>query len=281
MQISKNQDYSIQVPKATNDEVGQLADSFNILLQKIQQQTVELIEKNKKIFQNNKELAVVNSELQQFVYVASHDFQEPLRTIINFVELLNKSLDQNHNEDVAVYLKYIEDATTKMQRLIHELLDFSRIGKETPLEKVDCNKVLEDVKNLLGLKIKESKAIIHHTQLPIIKASEVEMRQLFMNLITNAIKYQKKDNIPKIEISSQEQQHEFLFTVADNGIGIEAPYLERVFIIFQRLHKASEYPGTGIGLAACKKIVEKYNGKIWVDSKKGEGSSFHFTIINN
>ncbi|MBK7959048.1 MAG: PAS domain S-box protein [Bacteroidetes bacterium] len=258
--------------------------------EKLKQINAELMEasrdiKERKITEaelvkKSQELAAVNKELEQFVYVASHDLQEPLRTISNFVGLLNKQ-ETNRSEDENNYLKFISKASSKMQHLIKDLLDFSRIGKKIRIETLDCNLLIKEVIDELSASIQESHAKISISPMPIIKANEIELKNLFQNLISNAIKFQKKNDQPSIVVNCIENENDYLFSVKDNGIGIDKQFNNRIFIIFQRLHNDSEYLGTGIGLATCKKIVLQHNGKIWVESKLGEGSTFFFTISKN
>jgi PAS domain S-box-containing protein len=228
--------------------------------------------------QKSEELMHANKELEQFVYVASHDLQEPLRTISNFAGLFEQDYSDKLDEDTNQYLSFIVKAAARMQNLIKDLLDFSRIGRKITFVNVDCNKILLEIIAEMGSSITESSAKINYSNLPILKGNETELKQLFQNLISNAIKFRKKDVSPVIDISSQEKETEYLFAIKDNGIGFEEEYKDKIFIIFQRLHNAEEYPGTGIGLATCKKIVTQHNGRIWVESKLGEGSTFYFTI---
>ena len=226
----------------------------------------------------NKDLQVANKELEQFAYVASHDLQEPLRTISIFVGLIEEKYSGKTDEDTELYLKQIVNAASKMQNLIKDLLDFSQIGRNISFAATDCNNILKEVIANLGATIKESKAKITSTVLPVVIGNEIELRQLFQNLISNAIKFHKKNSNPEIEITCVEKDTEYLFAFKDNGIGLEEQYKDRIFIIFQRLHTSTEYAGTGIGLATCKKIVALHNGKIWMESKLGHGSIFYFTI---
>ena len=226
----------------------------------------------------NKDLQVANKELEQFAYVASHDLQEPLRTISIFVGLIEEKYSGKTDEDTELYLKQIVNAASKMQNLIKDLLDFSQIGRNISFAATDCNNILKEVIANLGATIKESKAKITTTVLPVVIGNEIELRQLFQNLISNAIKFHKKNSKPEIEITFVEKDTEYLFAFKDNGIGLEEQYKDRIFIIFQRLHTSTEYAGTGIGLATCKKIVALHNGKIWMESKLGHGSIFYFTI---
>ena len=226
----------------------------------------------------NNDLSSANKELEQFAYVASHDLQEPLRTISIFVGLIEEKYSGKTDEDTELYLKQIVNAASKMQNLIKDLLDFSQIGRNISFAATDCNNILKEVIANLGATIKESKAKITTTVLPVVIGNEIELRQLFQNLISNAIKFHKKNSNPEIEITCVEKDTEYLFAFKDNGIGLEEQYKDRIFIIFQRLHTSTEYAGTGIGLATCKKIVALHNGKIWMESKLGHGSIFYFTI---
>ena len=228
--------------------------------------------------QISEELARSNQDLEQFAYVASHDLQEPLRTIDNFVGLLDKKYSKQTDKETTQYFKFIVNATSKMQNLIKDLLEFSRVGKNMLFTIVDCNKVLQEVIADLDISIKESNAKIITATLPVLQGNETELKRLFQNLISNAIKFHKKNVFPEISITVEEKEKEYLFAIKDNGIGIEEKYMNKLFIIFQRLHSAEEYPGTGIGLATCKKIVTMHGGKIWLESKVGEGSTFYFTL---
>jgi len=224
------------------------------------------------------ELEMKNKELEQFAYVASHDLQEPLRTVSNYIGLLKEKYSGTGDEDTDRHLAFITNATSKMQSLIKDLLELSRIGRNAVHVLVDCNEVLKSVLAENELFIKENNAEITTTDLPVVLGNEMELKQLFQNLIGNAIKFRKKDVAPKISVTVHERATEYLFAIKDNGIGIDEKYTEKIFIIFQRLHNVTEYPGTGIGLATCNKIVMLHNGKIWVESKLGEGSTFYFTI---
>jgi PAS domain S-box-containing protein len=219
-----------------------------------------------------------NIELEQFAYVASHDLQEPLRTVSGFVELLKHHYKDQADENVNKYINYITDASNRMRRLVQDLLDYSRLGRERILEQIDCNKVVQDVLCDLTMAIQESHAVIHTGPLPVISGYTTEMKQLFQNLLSNSLKFRKPGEPPVITIAVTPKEEHWHFSITDNGIGIEEKYWERIFVIFQRLHTKNEYDGTGIGLAHCKKITELHNGKIWVDSVPGKGSTFYFTI---
>jgi light-regulated signal transduction histidine kinase (bacteriophytochrome) len=194
------------------------------------------------------------------------------------VELLKRHYKDQADEDVTKYINYITDASDRMRRLVQDLLDYSRLGRERILEPIDCNQVVQDVLSDLTMAVQESSAVINIELLPVVSGYSTEMKQLFQNLISNSLKFRKPGEPPVISISAKPKEEQWQFKITDNGIGIEEKYWERIFIIFQRLHTKNEYDGTGIGLAHCKKITELHNGKIWVDSVPGEGSTFYFTI---
>jgi signal transduction histidine kinase len=223
-------------------------------------------------------LVSTNAELEQFAYVASHDLQEPLRTISNYVELLDESYAGKKDKDTEQYFKFITTATSRMQTLIKDLMEFSRTGKEPVFTDVDCNKIIKEVITDLDAAIKGSNAKITISQLPVVKGVDVELRRLFQNLISNSLKFRKSNVPPEIDISVKETDTEYLFSVKDNGIGIEEKLIPKLFVIFQRLNPGNVYPGNGIGLVTAKKIVNLHNGKMWVESKFGEGTVFYFTI---
>jgi signal transduction histidine kinase len=226
----------------------------------------------------NKDLTLANHELEQFAYAASHDLQEPLRTTYNFINLLEKKYLNHADKESIEYITLIKNATLRMQDLIKDLLDFSKVGRNITFEAVDCNIVLKEVLAEMNSTIKENNAKISSAVLPVLNGNKMELKRLFQNLLSNGIKFQKKDVLPEIQISVTETNDDFVFAFKDNGIGIEEKYAEKIFVIFQRLHNVEEYPGTGIGLAICKKIVVMHGGKIWVESEPGRGSIFYFTI---
>jgi PAS domain S-box-containing protein len=230
--------------------------------------------------QNQKQdLARSNAELQQFAYVASHDLQEPLRMITSYLELLERRYKGQLDERADKFIAYAVDGATRMQTLINDLLSYSRVGTgEQNRKAVDCEKIVQNVLSNLHLSIVQSHAAITHDSLPKVNGDPSQLTQLFQNLISNAIKFHREEEAPQIHIGVDGTNGKWLFSVQDNGIGMEAQYLERIFIIFQRLHSKTEYPGTGIGLAVCKKIVERHGGNLRVESQPDHGSTFYFTL---
>ncbi len=219
-----------------------------------------------------------NAELEQFAYVASHDLQEPLRMVASFTQLLQRRYKDKLDNDANDFINYAADGAIRMQGLINDLLLYSRVGtRGKPFKATDMNVILESVKIDLSTLITESNAEVTCDPLPVIIADDSQMTQLFQNLISNAIKFNTSE-IPMVHITGEVKENSWEFSVKDNGIGIDSQYFDRIFIIFQRLHKKDEYGGTGIGLAVCKKIVQRHGGKIWVESEKDKGSTFYFSI---
>jgi signal transduction histidine kinase len=237
-----------------------------------------LRQSEKNLALNTQELERKNKELEQFVYIASHDLQEPLRTTASFVELLQQQYHGQIDGIADKYLTYIVQSTDRMKILINDLLDYSRIGNRKKLQAVDCNIVLGEVVDDLNKTIRDEKAEIHIESLPVIRGYKTEIKQLFQNLVVNAIKFRKKDVKPQIHISARLNKDHWTFSVSDNGIGIAEDHKDRIFVIFQRLHTRAEYEGSGIGLAHCKKIVGLHGGKIWTESIPGNGATFLFNI---
>jgi signal transduction histidine kinase len=239
----------------------------------------EEIEKAEKALQKqSEELARSNRELEQFAYIASHDLQEPLRMVSSFCQKLESRYKDKLDQDANEYIHFAVDGAKRMQLLIDALLSYARVGKkEVTIQEVDLNKVLLTILHDLDAVIKQNDATIKVGELPVVMANQIQMSQLFQNFMTNALKF-KGERKPVVEISSRKEKEGWEFVVSDNGIGIDEKHFPKMFAIFHRLHERGNYPGTGIGLALCKKIVENFNGKIWVTSKVGEGTSFHFTL---
>ncbi|MEH1947703.1 MAG: GAF domain-containing protein [Nostoc sp.] len=267
------------------DLLQQLANQIGIALSQAQ-----LLEKET---QQSQELSRSNAELEQFAYVASHDLQEPLRMVTSYLQLLERRYKNQLDANADQFITYAVDGARRMQTLINDLLNYSRVStRGQPFVPVDCSVVLEQVLANLQVAIADRKAVVTYDTLPQVMADATQLTQVFQNLIANAIKFCDRQQ-PLIHVGVRKgdadildgknlnftrSEDEWLFSVRDNGIGLESQYTERIFIIFQRLHGRDKYSGTGIGLAICKKIIERHGGRIWVESKLGQGSTFYFTI---
>jgi light-regulated signal transduction histidine kinase (bacteriophytochrome) len=228
--------------------------------------------------QAQEELARSNQELEQFAYVASHDLQEPLRMVATYTQLLAERYRGKLDESAEKYMHYAVDGALRMQVLIQDLLAFSRVGRPgTDCKLTDCNAVMQAVLQNLQTAIQESGARIECGSLPTVMADGSQLLQILQNLVANAIKFRGALPIV-IRVAAERQEREWRFAVSDNGIGIAPEHAEQIFVIFRRLHTRDEYPGSGIGLAICKKIVEQHGGRIWVESCPGQGSAFKFTL---
>ena len=224
------------------------------------------------------ELARSNAELEQFAYIASHDLQEPLRMVSSYVQLLERRYKGKLDQDADKFIGFASEGAVRMQRLINDLLAYSRVGtRGKSFGAVNLEAVLTQAMDNLHLAIKERNATITHDPLPMAYGDSSQLTQVFQNLIDNAIKF-CSDKLPRVHISARLEGSECLCWIKDNGIGIAPEYLNRLFLLFQRLHTRKEYPGTGLGLAICKRIVERHGGQIWVESTPGEGSTFYFRI---
>ena len=235
-------------------------------------------ERTRQLEERAHELERSNAELEQFAYVASHDLQEPLRTISSYTELLAEEYGTHLDGEAHEYMDFIVDGATRMQQLIKDLLAFSRVGtRGKEFAPMSCNTIIQKVLGNLKLAIEECHGVITYDDLPEIVADKSQIQQLFQNLISNALKFRSEET-PRIHISAILKEHEWEFCVRDNGIGIDPEYFEQIFEIFQRLHSRRHYDGTGIGLAICRKIVERHGGHMWIDSTPGNGASFYFTL---
>jgi len=236
-------------------------------------------ERTAQLEEANAALARSNAELEQFAYVASHDLQEPLRMVGSFAQLLAKRYRGQLDADADDFIGYVVEGAVRMQQLVNDLLTYSRVGR-TDKERmpVDCSAVFASACANLATAIEEAGAAVTADRLPTVRGEQSQLLQLFQNLIGNALKFRKDDRPPRVHVGARRQGEEWLLWVQDNGIGIEAQYAERIFLVFQRLHHRREYPGTGIGLAICKKVVEHHGGRIWVEAEPGRGSTFFFTL---
>ena len=238
----------------------------------------DMIGAQRRVEDYSRQLARSNAELQQFAYVASHDLREPLRMITSFLSLLAKKYGDDLDPKAKEYVSYAIDGAERMRQLIDDLLTYSRVEtRGRAFTPIDMNEVVQEVMRELRLLMTEANAELLLEPLPMVMADRTQMKQLLLNIISNAVKF-RGDRSPKIEISARPLDNDWLFSVKDNGIGIDPRYMDRLFQMFQRLHTRDEYPGTGIGLAIAKKIVERHGGRIWVDSELGRGSTFHFTL---
>ncbi len=272
-----NQKLEARVEDRTRDlkEARQAAEKN---LQDLQQEMIHRQRAQQDLALKARDLQRSNQDLQQFAYVASHDLQEPLRMVASYLQLLEQRYDDKLDDDAHEFIGYAVDGAARMKTLINDLLDFSRVGtRESPFELTDLNAVLGKARANLRLRIEEAGAIVVSDELPTLPADPPQMVQLFQNLIDNAIKFRAQEP-PRVRISAVEQADEWIISVSDNGIGIDPQYFERIFIIFQRLHTRQAYPGTGIGLAITRRIVERHNGRIWVTSEPGQGAAFHVAL---
>lgn len=257
---------------AMYDSLGKLKGYSQVLKDNTSRKMTEYALKEK-----SEELVRSNAELEQFAYVASHDLQEPLRMVTSYVQLLAKRYKGKLDQDADEFIAYAVDGSNRMRTLINSLLEYSRVNREKPFEMIDLNIVLNEIKQNLNSQIEESNVVIKNSELPTVYGDRVLISQLFQNLISNGIKF-KGERSPEITITCKKLDDEYLFSIKDNGIGIQKEYTDKIFVIFQRLHSKEKYPGTGIGLAICKKIVERHGGRIWVESEPDVGSTFYFTI---
>lgn len=231
-----------------------------------------------RMIQLNHELERSNAELEQFAYVASHDLQEPLRMVSSYMQLLEKRYAGQLNDDAREFIGFAVDGSRRMQLMIADLLLLSRVSsKANPFSRVDSGKTLELALENLALAISESGALVTYDTLPVVRGDAIQLTQLFQNLVGNAIKF-RRDEAPRIHVVAERKAAEWVLSVRDNGIGFEEAYADKIFLIFQRIHGRNEYEGSGLGLALCKKIVERHGGHIWAESEPGRGSIFYFTI---
>jgi light-regulated signal transduction histidine kinase (bacteriophytochrome) len=252
--------------------------AFRAQNEQLQQEIEERKRAEDMLAQHTRELAHSNAELQRFAYVVSHDLQEPLRMVSSYLQLLSQRYKGKLDADADDFIGYAVDGAERMRKLINDLLTYSRVsthGKD--FEPTDCCVVLKKTLANLQVAVEESNAVVTYDPLPTVMGDEVQLVQLLQNLIGNAVKFHGEE-LPHVHISAEKKEKEWVFFVRDNGIGVEPEYVERIFGMFQRLHSREKYPGTGMGLAICRKIVERHGGHIWVESEPGNGSTFRFTL---
>ena len=278
-----NRWYDVYAFKIGDPESREVAILFNDITKrkKVENELKEYQDTlEEKVEKRTEQLEKSNAELEQFAYVSSHDLQEPIRMVTSFTQLLQRRYEGQLDADADDYIGFIVEGALRMKYLIDDLLEFSRVSSRVrEFGNVDLEKVLDVVLYNLSVSIKENDAVITHDSLPNVITDESQMRQVFQNLIANAIKFHGSKQ-PKIHITAQKDNKEWRFAVIDNGIGIDPVYQKQIFEVFKRLHTRAEYPGSGIGLSVAQKIVRRHEGNIWVESKLGKGSTFYFTIPN-
>jgi PAS domain S-box-containing protein len=272
--------------------MGQLKKAYDELEHRVNERTGDLSKANlnlqneidmrqeveQRLMKTLGDLARSNKELEEFAYIVSHDLQEPLRKVASYTDLLMQRYKDNIGPDADKFIHYIVDGTLRMQQLINDLLAYSRVGRAPQeVDPVYFKDALWEALNNLETSIRESHAEITNDAMPTLPANYAQIVQLFQNLIGNAIKF-RRDQPPQIHVAATQNGNEWVFSVADNGIGIDPQYADRIFVVFQRLHTREEYPGTGIGLAICKKVVERHGGRMWVESQVGKGTTFFFSL---
>jgi signal transduction histidine kinase len=277
--ISKG-NYKLNIVNKTNDEIGQLSDSFNLMASEVSKKQEELLKSNQYIKQQAHELLTrYNSDLEQFAYVTTHDLIEPLRMITSYTQLLQRRYSGNLDGDAKEFMNYINEGVQRMHKIINDLFEYSHIRtNESDFQEVDSKDVLNEALKKLEHEIAENKALIEFACALKIRAVKSNLVQVFQNLIANAIKFKSPKRPIQIKIKCETREHDWLFSVQDNGIGFDPKYSEKVFEIFKRLNKRDQYAGSGMGLAICKNIVERHGGRIWVTPILDEGATFYFTI---
>ncbi len=269
-------DFSIRVEKKSDDEVGELTDSFNDMIDKLKLSRFSLQQKKLQIEQQAKELKTSNADLENYAVMASHDLKEPIRMISSYIQLLDKRYATQLDDQAQSYIDFALDGSNRMRQIIEDLLTYSRIGKKKNLKKtsIDLNIALLKVQKNLDKTIQEKKASIKMEQLPSITGIPSQIISLFQNLVSNALKYVAPNTTPKVHIYAEQKGNYYYITVKDNGIGIPQERFQEVFAIFKRLHSREEYEGTGIGLAICQKVLDFHEGDLLLDSEEGKGSAF-------
>ncbi|MDJ0577566.1 MAG: ATP-binding protein [Xenococcaceae cyanobacterium MO_234.B1] len=252
-----------------NEGLNQEITQFQLLEHKIRSSNAQLEQK----------ISERTAELEQFAYIVSHDLLEPLRSISGFSYLLQEEYQSQLNQEAREYLDFINDGAARMKQLIEDLLAFSRVGSQNlVLTPIDCEQIIREVISNLQAAITENQVKIHWDNLPKVIGDRTLLIQLWQNLISNAIKFRNSESVTQIYIAATQKSHELVFSIRDNGIGIDPQYTEDIFAVFRRLHTRQQYPGTGIGLAICRRIAELHGGKIWVKSSLGKGSTFYVSL---
>jgi signal transduction histidine kinase len=287
--IIKNGNLKYVINLLEKDEMQDLAENFNNMTKNLltvmaNRNDLENEVKKRKLAENELNQTLLNlersnKELEQFAYVASHDLQEPLRMVSSYTQLLAKRYKDKLDKDADDFINFAVEGAVRMQGLINSLFEYSRVTtKGAPFTKIECNKLLNDILKYMENIIKENKAEIIFTDLPTIFGDEIQIFRIFQNLIQNAVKFKNDDDIPRIYISAKKENDNYIFSIKDNGIGIDKEYFDMIFVIFKRLHSRDKYQGSGMGLSITKRIIERHGGTIWLESEPGIGTVFYFTI---
>jgi signal transduction histidine kinase len=275
--------YALGTLCVIDNKFKDLSEEQKNALKSLANQVVHLLDlrkKNELLVMSQNALASFAREMEAFAYAASHDLKEPLRMVKSFIQLLEKKYASGLDDTARKYIQFAADGTHRMETLIHDLLEYSRAGRiNTDTAETDLNEIIDETRETYRLAIEEKNVSLDSMNLPTLRISPVAIRQVFQNLIGNAICYQAKGAKPAISVKVTETKTRWQFSVTDNGIGISLNNLESIFTIFKRLHSKEEYPGTGIGLSICKKIVKQHGGEIWAESEEGSGSTFYFTLL--
>jgi light-regulated signal transduction histidine kinase (bacteriophytochrome)/HAMP domain-containing protein len=276
--VADTGDLSARVHVRGKDEVSILAGEINAMLERLESTERDRMQVEAALSRHASELARSNADLEQFAYSASHDLQEPLRAVLGFSRMLERRYGGKLDEEGHDLISRTVNAATRMQALINDLLAYSRVGRDTDdVKPVDCEAVVDQQIDNMRAAVEESGALVTHDPLPTVPGDHSLLGQAFGNLIGNGIKFRGEES-PRVHVGAQLNGDKWVFSVRDNGIGLDPKYADRIFAVFQRLHTREEYQGTGIGLAVCKKAVERLGGRLWVESRPGEGATFFFTV---
>ncbi|MFM7313943.1 MAG: sensor histidine kinase [Cyanobium sp.] len=264
---------------AVSEAYWQYEADLRMVERSLELSSAELNATNRIIEQKKLELERSNTELEHFAYIASHDLQEPLRTVQSYLQLLRRRYQPVLDQDADEFIAFAIDGATRMRDLIEDLLTYARVASRArPLKPAHLDAVLDEVLHSLQVRLKDQEARIERGPLPTVLADRGQLAQLIQNLIANALKFQEQGNTPVIGISAERLDDRWVVRVKDNGIGLAPEYREKIFVIFQRLHSREDFEGTGVGLAVCKKIIERHGGTIWVESEPAQGATFLFTL---
>ena len=273
-ELEAAQDASLNIMEDLNTERKELAAT----VREKEQEVAERRRAEEALAQQSAELARSNADLEQFAYVASHDLQEPLRMVSSYTQLLERRYSDKLDDRAREFIGFAVDGAKRMHALINDLLEYSRVGTQGQhLTRTSADEALGRALANIRFAIEENGVSITRDPLPVVMADGAQLTRVFQNLIGNSIKFRGEEP-SHIHVSARRNGASWVISAEDNGIGIDSSYAERIFVVFERLHRREDYPGTGMGLAICKRIVERHGGKIWVESERGEGSTFHFTL---